>query len=138
MEKKNSKLKVGCLVGLICINLYQMLASRMDLLNTPTVSLQRGKTPPPNECPVYDTKQSDGDVPVMLELWGIRSTSSLPLLPGLLWLGVRAPDRVVSMGQIELNWELLLNLIAWNMTVLTFKLHTNPIYPTPPLGQDIA
>ena len=22
----------------------------------------------PNECPIYDTKQSDGEVPVMLEL----------------------------------------------------------------------
>ena len=26
----------------------------------------------PNECPRYDTKQSDGEVPVMLELWGMR------------------------------------------------------------------
>ena len=30
-----------------------------------------GVRPPTNECPVYDTKQSDGEVPVMLELWGI-------------------------------------------------------------------
>ena len=37
---------------------------------------------PHNECPTYDTKQSEGEVPVMLELWGIRSTPSLPLLPG--------------------------------------------------------
>ena len=36
----------------------------------------------PNECPGYDTKQSDGEVPVMLELWGMWSTPSLPLLPG--------------------------------------------------------
>ena len=35
-----------------------------------------------NKCPAYDTKQSDGKVPVMLELWGMRSTPSLPLLPG--------------------------------------------------------
>ena len=30
--------------------------------------------PPPkkNEYPVYDTKQSDGEVLVMLELWGMR------------------------------------------------------------------
>ena len=28
---------------------------------------QRGKTSP-NECPGYNTKQSDGEVPVMLEL----------------------------------------------------------------------
>ena len=33
------------------------------LKNIPTASLQRGKTPP-NECPGYDTKQSDGEVPV--------------------------------------------------------------------------
>ena len=29
----------------------------------------------------------------MLELWGMRSTSSLPLLPGPLWPGVVAPDK---------------------------------------------
>ena len=33
-----------------------------------TASLQRGKTPPPNACSGYDTKQSYGEVPVMLEL----------------------------------------------------------------------
>ena len=31
----------------------------------------------------------------------MRSTSSLPLLPGPLEPGVIAPDRVISMGQIE-------------------------------------
>ena len=36
---------------------------------------------PPNECPGYDTKQSDGEVPAVLEFWGMRSTPSLPLLP---------------------------------------------------------
>ena len=29
-----------------------------------------------------DTKQSDGEVPVLLELWEMQSTPSLPLLPG--------------------------------------------------------
>ena len=48
-----------------------------------------------SEYPVYDTKQSDGEVPVMLELWGMRSTLSLTSLPGLLWPGVAAPDRVI-------------------------------------------
>ena len=58
-----------------------------------------GKDPlPPNECPVYDTKQSDGEVPVMLGLCGMQSTPSLPLLPGPLWPGVVAPDRALSMG----------------------------------------
>ena len=37
---------------------------------------------PPNEYPGYNSKQSDGEVPVMLKLWGIRSTPSLPSLPG--------------------------------------------------------
>ena len=33
----------------------------LGLLNTPTASLERGKTPT-NECPNYDTRQSDGEV----------------------------------------------------------------------------
>ena len=58
--------------------------------------LQRDKTP--HECPGYDTKQSHGEVPLMLGLWGMRSTTSLPLLPGPLWPGVVGPDRALSMG----------------------------------------
>ena len=43
----------------------------------------------------------------MLELWGMRSTLSLPLLigppwPGLAWPGLVAPGMVISMGQIKL------------------------------------
>ena len=38
----------------------------------------------------------------MLELWENRSTPSLPSLPDYFWLGMVAPDRVLSMGQIEL------------------------------------
>ena len=34
----------------------------------------------------------------MPELWGIRSTPSLPLLPGSLWPGMVAPDRALSEG----------------------------------------
>ena len=63
-------------------------------------------SPTPNECPEYDTKQSDGEVPVMLELWRMRSTASLPSLPGPLWPAVVAPERALSMDQIELNCEL--------------------------------
>ena len=44
--------------------------------------LCRGVRPPPNEFPGYDTKQSDGEVPAMQELWGIQSTPLLPSLPG--------------------------------------------------------
>ena len=73
---------------------------------------------PTNECPGYDNKQSDCEVPVMLELWVMQRISLLPSLPGLLWTGVVAPDRVLSMGQIELNWVLMLNWIVWNRTFL--------------------
>ena len=65
-----------------------------------------------HKCPEYDTKQFDGEVPVMLELWGMRSTPSLLSLPGSLWPRVVAPDRILSMGQIELNCILMLNWIA--------------------------
>ena len=51
-----------------------------------------------NECPGYDTKQSDGEVPVVLELWGMRYTPSLPSLPSPLWSRVVASDRALSMG----------------------------------------
>ena len=77
--------------------------------------------PPPNECLVYDTKQSDGKVPVTQELWGIPSTSSLLSLPGPLWPGVVAPDRVLSMGLIDLNSELMRNWIVWNRTVYLYR-----------------
>ena len=46
----------------------------------------------PYECPGYETKRFNGEV---LE---IRSTLSLPSLPGPLRLGVVAPDRALSMG----------------------------------------
>ena len=55
----------------------------------------------------------------MLELWGMRRTSPLPSLTGPLRPGVVAPDRVLSMGQIEL--DLCLTELL-ERTVLTFKL----------------
>ena len=45
----------------------------------------------------------------MLELWGMRSTPSLPSLPGPLWPGVVATDCDLSMCQIEVNSILMLN-----------------------------
>ena len=36
----------------------------------------------------YDTKQSDGNVPVMMKFWGMWSTPLLPLLPGPPWTGL--------------------------------------------------
>ena len=71
--------------------------------------------PPPSECPGYYTKQSEGEAPVILELWG------MPLLPSQLWPRVVALDRVLSMGQIKLNCILMLNWIVRNRTVLTFN-----------------
>ena len=55
---------------------------------------------PPMSVLDNDIKPSDGKAPA-LEIWGIRCTPSLPLLPGPLWPGLVAPDRVLSMGQIE-------------------------------------
>ena len=41
----------------------------------------------------YDTKQLDGGVPVILEIWGMQSTRPLPSLLGPLWPEVVAPDK---------------------------------------------
>ena len=80
--------------------------------------LCRGVRPPPHECLGYDTKHSDGEVPVVLVLWGMRSTPSLPLLPGPLWPGVVAPDGLNRTNSIlMLNWIVWLNWIAWNRNV---------------------
>ena len=39
---------------------------------------------------------------LIVNLWGIRSTTSLPSLPGQLCPGQGAPDRVLSVSQIKL------------------------------------
>ena len=54
------------------------------------------------ECPRYDTKQSDLEASVMLELCGMRRTPSLLSFLGPLWPGVVAADRDLPIGQIEL------------------------------------
>ena len=69
--------------------------------------LCRGVRPPPHECPGYDTKQSDGEVPAVLELWGMRSTPSLSSLPGPLWPGVVAPDKGPIYGSNRTNGILI-------------------------------
>ena len=73
----------------------------------------------PNKCPVYNTKQSDSEVRVMMALWNMRSTPLLPWLPGPLRPGVVASDRVLYIGQIELsaNKWLILNWIVKKRTV---------------------
>ena len=56
--------------------------SQLGLYNMLTTSLQ-GSNPAPSKCLGYDTKQSDGEAPV-LEFWGMRDTPLLPLLSGAL------------------------------------------------------
>ena len=76
------------------------------------VHLSRGVRPP-NECPAYDTKQSDGEVPVMLGFGGMRRTPSLSLLPGPLWPGVVAPHKRPIYGLNRTKSILMLNRIVW-------------------------
>ena len=52
----------------------------------------------------------------MIELWGIRTTLLLSSLPGSFRPGVVAPDRALSIVQIELNC-----LIIRNITVTCIK-----------------
>ena len=52
---------------------------------------------PPYECPGYDTKQSDSEVPEMLELWEMQSIPLLSFLSGPLWPGMVALDRALFM-----------------------------------------
>ena len=76
-----------------------MLPIKLELWNTLTAPLQRSKNPTPDTSVlIYDTKQSDGEVPTVLELLEMRSTPSLSSLPGPLWAGVVASDRALSMG----------------------------------------
>ena len=51
----------------------------------------------------------------------MQSTPLLQSLPGPLWTGVVAPDRVLSMSQIELNCVLMLNWIVWSRTVFDIE-----------------
>ena len=59
----------------------------------------------------------------------MQNTPLLPLLPGSLWLGVVKPDRVLSMGQIELNclFKQKLNLLTielfLHLTVCKLKIN---------------
>ena len=45
--------------------------------------LCRGVKPTPNECPTYDTKQSDDEVPVTLWLWGNTENPFITIAPRL-------------------------------------------------------
>ena len=66
----------------------------------------------------------------MPKRWGWQGTCSLPSLPGPLWPGVGAPDRVLWIGQIELNWVLMQKWIVWNRIVFDIKtvLHLTELF----------
>ena len=68
----------------VCLSSSQsgLWHSQLGPWNTPTAPLQKDKTPATS---VLDMTQSDGEAPVMLERWGMRSTPLLPSLPSLLW-----------------------------------------------------
>ena len=79
--------------------------------------LCRGLKKTSNDCPGNDTKTNNGEVPVMLELWEMRSTPLFLSLPDQLWSEVVVPHGIQSMGQIKLNCVLTLSWIIWNRTV---------------------
>ena len=81
-----------------------------------------GKTPSAQRVSWYDTKQSDDEVSVMLWLWWMLSTPLLPSLPGSLWPGVVAPDKILSMGQTELNCLLIIIIII--IIILSYRQHS--------------
>ena len=78
----------AALVGMMYACLHWPVGCRIHRL-----LICRGVRLLPNVYPGYDFKQSDGEVPVTLEVWGMRSTPLLPSLPGPLWPGLVAPDR---------------------------------------------
>ena len=80
------------LLSTICFNLHAIFLNTHKHTNIIVwgrrilrLHLCRGVRSPHNECLGYDIKQSDGETPVMLELWGMRSTLSLASLLGPLW-----------------------------------------------------
>ena len=95
-------------------------ASRIGFLDTPTAF-----TLPTNVCPGYNINQSDIEAPVMLELWGMRSTPSLLSLQDPLRPRVVAPYRSylwIKQSCLTFNvsakkW-LMLNWFDWNKTLI--------------------
>ena len=61
-----------------------------------------------NKSTAYDTKQSAAEAPLM-DLLGMPSDPLLTSLPGTLWPGVVAPDRVLFIVLIEQYCVLMLN-----------------------------
>ena len=70
-----------------------------------------------NEFPGHDTKQSESEILVMLELWEIRSTLSLSSFHGSLCPGVLAPAK----GPIDGSNKTKHRTVLLEIEVLTCK-----------------
>ena len=81
---------------------YQYFLAQLVVAAEYTDCISAEESDFPNECPRYDTKQSNSETPVILELWGMWSILSLLLLPGLFWPEVVALEKVLFMHRIEL------------------------------------
>ena len=79
--------------------------SRLGFYNIQTVWMLRNKIPA-NEWPRYDNNSSDC-VSLILELWRIWSTPTLPLIAGLPWYEVLLHDIVPSKHWMEVFNHLL-------------------------------
>ena len=71
---------------------------------------------PPNKCPTYDIKQSDGEAPVILELWGNVEYSFIAIVPRFTGPKWKHLIRDLSMGQKSV-WHL--NCMQTNDLCLT-------------------
>ena len=90
------------------IEYIMILPSQLLLKNTPTASLQGGKTPSPMS--VLDMTENNLMVRFQ-KCWRLENAGYLfiAIAPSFLWPGVVASDKALSMGQLELNCELILN-----------------------------
>ena len=81
------------------LDLRTKLAGAVEYINY--ISAEGLDSTPPTGIPDMTLiKQCDYEAAVMLELW--ESTPWSPLFSGPLWPRVVAPERVLSMGQMEL------------------------------------
>ena len=101
------KQKQWKLITFFSISFFAKSAS--TVVYTECTSSEGLDSPPHNKCLGYDTKQSVGGASVILELWEMHSTPSLPSLLGPFCPGVVPSDRILFFGQIELNCVITLN-----------------------------
>ena len=66
--------------------------------------------------PFYELRETIQGGPKLL-VSSVTVCKLFVLFPGALWPGVVAADRVLSMGQIELNCVLMLNWIVGKKTI---------------------